>query len=132
MPCAEGTTAPNCLELALGSDPQGALFDPALQGSIGRLAGRFLVPVLGGQPHIRRHAGAASPSAFWSRRGHGLQLPAGNEDIIYLIYTFYNVTSTDPAAYAAVRPGHAGDTGRAGRAVPGSGTSACFEITFPA
>ena len=30
--------------------------------------------------------------------------PAGNEDILYFIYTFYNITSLDPADYAAVRP----------------------------
>jgi hypothetical protein len=29
----------------------------------------------------------------------------GNEDIIYFVYTFYNVTASDPAAYAAIRPG---------------------------
>ena len=27
--------------------------------------------------------------------------PSGNEDIIYFLYTFYNVTARDPAVYAA-------------------------------
>ena len=35
----------------------------------------------------------------------GWNFPAGNEDIIYFIYTFYNITSRNPAAYAAIRPG---------------------------
>jgi hypothetical protein len=38
-------------------------------------------------------------------RGLGWNYPAGNEDIVYFIYTFYNVTSANPADYAAIRPG---------------------------
>ncbi len=37
-------------------------------------------------------------------RGMGWNYPTGNQDIVYLIYTFYNVTSLDPAVYAAIRP----------------------------
>ena len=36
-------------------------------------------------------------------RALGWNFPSGNEDIIYFIYTFYNVTSADPAAYVNVR-----------------------------
>jgi hypothetical protein len=39
------------------------------------------------------------------QRGLGWNFPRGNEDIIYFIFTFYNITSLDPAAYSAVRPG---------------------------
>ena len=39
------------------------------------------------------------------QRGLGWNFPSGNEDIIYFIYTFYNVTSINAADYAAVRPG---------------------------
>ena len=35
----------------------------------------------------------------------GYNFPSGNEDILYFIYTFYNVTSRDPAAYAGCGPG---------------------------
>jgi hypothetical protein len=38
-------------------------------------------------------------------RGLGWNYPAGNEDIVYFIYTFYNVSSSCPADYAAIRPG---------------------------
>lgn len=31
--------------------------------------------------------------------------PRGNEDIIYFLFTFYNITSLRPADYAAIRPG---------------------------
>ncbi|HET7023951.1 MAG TPA: hypothetical protein VFI39_01945, partial [Gemmatimonadales bacterium] len=34
----------------------------------------------------------------------GWNYPAGNNDILYLVYTFYNVSSTCPADYAGVRP----------------------------
>jgi hypothetical protein len=30
--------------------------------------------------------------------------PTGNEDILYFVYTFYNVTASDPAAYAGLDP----------------------------
>ena len=39
------------------------------------------------------------------QRGLGWNFPVGNEDIIYFVYTFYNVTASDPAAYAGIRPG---------------------------
>ncbi len=35
----------------------------------------------------------------------GWNFPIGNEDIIYFVYTFYNVTANDPSVYAAIRPG---------------------------
>ncbi len=35
-------------------------------------------------------------------RGVAWNFPSGNEDIVYFIYTFYNVTASDPAAYASV------------------------------
>jgi hypothetical protein len=37
-------------------------------------------------------------------RGMGWNYPTGNEDIAYFIYTFYNVTTTDPNAYVGIRP----------------------------
>ncbi len=37
-------------------------------------------------------------------RGMGWNFPTGNEDIIYFVYTFYNVTTTNPADYVNIRP----------------------------
>ena len=37
-------------------------------------------------------------------RALGWNFPQGNEDIIYFLYTFYNITSTNEEDYAAVRP----------------------------
>ncbi|HEX6616450.1 MAG TPA: hypothetical protein VF046_09110, partial [Gemmatimonadales bacterium] len=41
------------------------------------------------------------------QRGMGWNFPSGNQDILYYIYTFYNVTASDPAVYDTVgaRPG---------------------------
>jgi hypothetical protein len=36
-------------------------------------------------------------------RGMGWNFPTGNEDVLYFIYTFYNITSTNKADYAAIR-----------------------------
>ncbi|MFN8650788.1 MAG: hypothetical protein U0133_02650 [Gemmatimonadales bacterium] len=36
-------------------------------------------------------------------RGMGWNFPSGNEDILYFIYTFYNVTSTNRADYNGIR-----------------------------
>ena len=40
-------------------------------------------------------------------RGMGWNFPTGNEDILYFIYTFYNITTTNPADYVGIRPPHA-------------------------
>lgn len=50
----------------------------------------------GGRPHPMGIAVEA--------RGMGWNYPTGNEDIIYFVYTFYNVTSLNPDDYASVRP----------------------------
>lgn len=37
-------------------------------------------------------------------RGLGWNFPTGNEDIVYFIYTFYNVTASNPAVYSGIDP----------------------------
>ena len=94
---------PNCLELALGSDPQGALFDPALQGSIGASQGDLWFLNWEGNP-TRLESRSHPMGVVVETRALGWNFPQGNEDIIYFLYTFYNITSTNEADYAAVRP----------------------------
>ena len=56
-----------------------------------------------GNPSLR--AGRKHPiGVLVETRGMGWNFPAGNDDILYFIYTFYNVTSTSAADYAAYRP----------------------------
>ncbi|HEY9521742.1 MAG TPA: hypothetical protein VIR33_00775, partial [Thermopolyspora sp.] len=103
VPCAEGSTSPACLENALGSDPQGALFDPALQGNIAASQGDLWFLNWEGNPS-RLESRAHPMGVVVETRALGWNFPQGNEDIIYFLYTFYNVTSTNEADYAAIRP----------------------------
>ena len=38
------------------------------------------------------------------QRGLAWNFPSGNEDIIYFIYKFYNITASDPSAYSSLDP----------------------------
>jgi hypothetical protein len=85
-------------------DANEELFNPLLRGRTAASQGDFWFLAWEGNPGLnagRSHA----LGLLVETRGMGWNFPSGNEDIIYLIYTFYNVTSLDPAAYAAVRPG---------------------------
>jgi len=84
-------------------DATAELFDPSLQGEIAASQGDLWFV-----------STEADPSALASRthplgvlvetRAMGWNFPVGNQDILYFIYTFYNITSTRPEDYAAVRP----------------------------
>ena len=103
VPCAVGSTSPACLENALGGDAQGDLFDPALQGSIAASQGDLWF--MSGEANPSRLESRAHPmGVVVETRALGWNFPQGNEDIIYFLYTFYNITSTNEADYAAVRP----------------------------
>lgn len=88
--------------------PQGdaseALFDPLLRDRIAASQGDVWFLSWEGDPSLR----SARPHPLGiaaEYRGLGWNYPAGNEDILYFIITFYNITSVNPADYAAVRPG---------------------------
>ncbi|HEU4525826.1 MAG TPA: hypothetical protein VFR62_12435, partial [Gemmatimonadales bacterium] len=103
VPCAAGTTAPQCLELGLGSDPQGDLFDPALQGSIAASQGDlWFMSWEGSAAHLESRTHPMG--ILVETRALGWNFPQGNEDIIYFLYTLYNITSTEEEDYAAIRP----------------------------
>ena len=83
--------------------PQGALFDPALQGSIAASQGDLWFLNWEGNP-TRLESRSHPMGVVVETRALGWNFPQGNEDIIYFLYTFYNITSTNEADYAAVRP----------------------------
>ena len=88
--------------------PQGdageELFNPLLRGRVA--ASQADVWWLSWEGNPSQNAGRSHPLGIAvESRGLGWNFPAGNEDIIYFIYTFYNVTSLNPADYAAIRPG---------------------------
>jgi len=56
-----------------------------------------------GNPSLK--AGRAHPlGVAVETRGLGWNYPKGNEDILYFIYSFYNITSKNRADYNAIRP----------------------------
>ncbi|HXI19824.1 MAG TPA: hypothetical protein VNH46_01985, partial [Gemmatimonadales bacterium] len=56
-----------------------------------------------GNPNLR--AGRKHPLGIAvETRALGWNFPSGNEDILYFLYTFYNITSSNCADYAAIRP----------------------------
>ncbi len=85
-------------------DASQELFDPLLRGRVSASQGDVWFVSWEGNPALA--AGREHPLGILvEQRGLGWNFPSGNQDILYFIYTFYNVTSSDPAAYAAVRPG---------------------------
>jgi hypothetical protein len=106
-----GDTTSTCNEVCLAAkvpsgDANADLFFPLLQGRGAASQGDVWWLSWDGNPSLvtrRPHP----LGILVEQRGMGWNFPVGNEDIIYFIYTFYNVTASDPAVYAAsgVRPG---------------------------
>ena len=88
--------------------PQGdaseLLFNPLLRGRVSASQGDVWFLSWEGNPAFA--AGREHPLGILvEQRGMGYNFPSGNEDILYFIYTFYNVTARDAAAYAGARDG---------------------------
>jgi hypothetical protein len=96
---------PDFAKVPGGTDPGAAVFDPLLQGSNSASQGDIWFLTWDGNPTAT--AGRPHPlGVAVETRGLAWNYPAGNQDILYFIYTLYNITSTDPASYDAsgVRP----------------------------
>jgi len=104
-----GDTTGTCNEVCqAGKVPLGDLnqnlFYPLLQGRTAASQGDVWWLSWDGNP--AQSTGRPHPlGVLVEQRGMAWNYPSGNEDIVYFIYTFYNVTSRDPSVYAAVRPG---------------------------
>jgi hypothetical protein len=88
------------------SGPLAALFDPILQSDSTetdfrrRQASQGDVWWMSWDGNPKLNAGRSHPlGVLVETRGMGWNYPAGNEDIIYFIYTFYNITSTEEQDY---------------------------------
>jgi hypothetical protein len=103
VPCQATTVTGPCVDNALGSDPQGDLFDAALQGGVAASQGDLWFVSWEGDPG-RLESRAHPLGIAVETRALGWNFPRGNEDIVYFLYTFYNITSTNPADYATIRP----------------------------
>ena len=94
---------PEAAKVPLGDATQD-LFNPLLRGRVSASQGDVWFVSWEGNPAFA--AGPQHPLGILvEQRGMGYNFPAGNEDILYFVYTFYNVTASDPAVYAAIRPG---------------------------
>jgi hypothetical protein len=96
-------------------DANADLFFPLLQGRTAASQGDVWWLSWDGNP--TQSAGRPHPlGVLVEQRGMGWNFPSGNEDIIYFIYTFYNVTARDASVYTAsgVRPGMADILARQG------------------
>jgi hypothetical protein len=105
VPCAVGNVDPAspCTTNSLGTDPAGDLFAGPLQGAVAASQGDLWWMSWEGDPSqlgSRTHPMGIAVET----RVLGWNFPSGNSDIFYLLYTFYNITSTNPADYAAIRP----------------------------
>src|SRR4051794_37929270 len=80
------------------------LFFPLLRGRTAASQGDVWWLSWDGNPSLT--AGRPHPlGVLVEQRGMGWNYPSGNQDILYFIYTFYNVTASDPNVYSAIRPG---------------------------
>ena len=103
VPCATGTPTPQCTgNPGAQNDPVGDIYSPLLQGRTIASQGDIWFLSWDGDPGLL--AGRPHPLGVLAEtRGLGWNFPSGNEDIIYFVYTFYNVTSTNPSAYTGSR-----------------------------
>lgn len=99
---ADAAAWPEEARVPLG-DATAELFDPSLQGNIAASQGDLWFVSWEGDPS--QLASRSHPlGVLVETRAMGWNFPVGNEDIIYMIYTFYNITSLNPDDYAGVRP----------------------------
>ena len=89
--------------LVPSGDSSEVLFDPLLRGTVSASQGDEWFVTWEGDPAFL--AGRNHPMGILAEyRVMGWNYPSGNEDIAYLVVTFYNITSTNPADYALHRP----------------------------
>lgn len=88
---------------SIADDSGGANFNALLQGRPVASQGDVWFMSWEGDPG--QNAGRKHPlGVAVETRGMGWNFPSGNQDIIYFIYTFYNITSTNPGDYVGIRP----------------------------
>jgi len=95
-------TIARCTENNVGADASGELFAPALQGQIAASPGDAWFIYWEGDPS--NLASRAHPLGILvEQRVLGWNFPSGNQDIMYMLYTFYNVTSAVDDDYLKIR-----------------------------
>jgi hypothetical protein len=91
-----------CTSAGVGTSVTGELFDPALQGTVSASQGDHWFVYWEGDPS--NLASRTHPLGILvETRALAWNFPTGNEDIMYFIYTFYNITSARDDDYLSVR-----------------------------
>jgi hypothetical protein len=79
-----------------------SLFDGLLRGHTSASQGDVWTMMWDGNP---LYSAPSHPlGVLVETRGMGWNFPAGNNDIVYVVFTFYNVTASDCLVYARLRP----------------------------
>ena len=79
------------------------LFHPALRGRLAASEGDVWWLTWDGNPLLNQNR-LHPLGLLLEQRGMAWNTPSGNQDILYFIYTLYNITSTRAADYVGVRP----------------------------
>ena len=93
---------PDFARVPSGDDAGAGIYDPLLQGSISASQGDVYFISWDGNPtdvNGRTHPLGVAVET----RGLAWNFPAGNQDILYFIYTLYNISSTVAADYVNIR-----------------------------
>ncbi len=96
---------PDAARVPSAPDPVADNYQSLLQGRITASQGDIWFMSWDGNPTL--NAGRKHPlGVVVETRGLGWNFPSGNEDLLYFVYTFYNVSSLNDADYAAqnIRP----------------------------
>ena len=113
-----------------GADPGADVYDPLLRGTVSASQGDIYFLNWDGNPSST--VGRPHPlGVAVETRGLAWNFPAGNQDIIYFIYTLYNITSANAADYAQHRPALASRLVQLGQQFQAS-NEASFGIDIPA
>jgi hypothetical protein len=107
----------------------GAPFHPAFAGRLRASEHDLWVRLWDGDPTLL--SGRTHPMGIAVElRAMAWGYPAGNDDIVYFVYDLYNVSASDPAAYAGLAPGPGADLAEAGRRFQ-QGVEAELGVTLP-
>lgn len=127
---ADAAAWPDAARVPVEINEADNFYNPVLRGIISASQGDVWFVTWDGNPSLI--AGRPHPlGVAVESRGLGWNYPTGNEDIVYFTFTFYNVTASDPAAYAGVRPAIRPTMQTLGAQFVSS-NNAKFRVTLPA
>jgi hypothetical protein len=92
-----------------------AIYNPVLIGRNSISQEDLWVRTWDGNPAFTGSARTHPMGILVEERGLAWNFPTGNEDIIYFVYNFYNVTAKNPAVYAGLDPAIQGEIAAIGQ-----------------